>query len=57
MQIEWSEGGVLKLAESAQKPRRGPASVWERESMSKKVGKRARRRNGVGSRADGGGAR
>ncbi len=32
MQIEWSEREVLKLARSARKRRRGPATVWERES-------------------------
>src|SRR6266851_1387676 len=33
MQIEWSEGEGLKLAESARKQRRRSGSVWERGSM------------------------
>ena len=34
MQIEWSEGEMLKLGGvGARKRRRGPARVWERESI------------------------
>jgi len=33
MQIEWSEGGVLKLVVSARKGRRALVSVWELDSM------------------------
>jgi hypothetical protein len=33
MQIEWSEGEVLKLPASARERRRGLVSVWELESM------------------------
>jgi hypothetical protein len=33
MQIEWSEGEVLKLAGVGTEAEEGPASGWERESM------------------------
>jgi len=33
MQIEWSEGAVLKFAVVSTEAEEGPARVWERESI------------------------
>jgi hypothetical protein len=33
MQIEWSEGEVLKFAVVSTEAEEGPARVWERESI------------------------
>ena len=43
MQIEWSEGEVLKFAGVGTEAGEGPASVWVRESMVEDGGKEGAR--------------